>query len=101
MSTMELHDIQVQNEKETRGGFGEGIYEAGKRNPKVVALTADLAGSLKLGPFIKDFPERFFQIGIAEANMMGVAAGLTIGGYIPYTTTFANLPPTRYWKTLA
>jgi transketolase C-terminal domain/subunit len=71
-----LKDIQVLNEKETRAGFGEGIYEAGKKNEKVVVLTADLAGSLKLGPFIKDFPNRFVQCGIAEANMMGMAAGL-------------------------
>jgi transketolase len=90
----------VQNEKETRGGFGEGIHEAGKRNPKVVALTADLAGSLKLGPFMKDFPDRFFQIGIAEANMMGIAAGLTIGGYIPYTTTFANFSTGRVYDQI-
>lgn len=95
-----LADIVVQNEKETRAGFGEGIYEAGKRNPKVVALTADLAGSLKLGPFMKDFPERFFQIGIAEANMMGVAAGLTIGGFIPYTTTFANFSTGRVYDQI-
>ena len=61
-----------------------------KKNENVVVLTADLAGSLKLHPFIKDFPERYFQCGIAEANMMGIAAGLTIGGKIPYTTTFAN-----------
>jgi transketolase len=96
----QLSDIVVQNEKETRGGFGEGIHEAGKRNPKVVALTADLAGSLKLGPFMKDFPDRFFQIGIAEANMMGIAAGLTIGGYIPYTTTFANFSTGRVYDQI-
>lgn len=96
----QLSDIVVQNEKETRSGFGEGIYEAGKRNPKVVALTADLAGSLKLGPFMKDFPDRFFQIGIAEANMMGIAAGLTIGGYIPYTTTFANFSTGRVYDQI-
>lgn len=95
-----LADIVLQNEKETRAGFGEGIYEAGKRNPKVVALTADLAGSLKLGPFIKAFPERFFQIGIAEANMMGVAAGLTIGGFIPFTTTFANFSTGRVYDQI-
>ena len=86
---MKLKDIQVLNEKETRGGFGEGIHEIGKENPNVVVLTADLAGSLKLGPFIKDFPDRFVQVGIAEANMIGIAAGMTIGGKIPYTTTFA------------
>jgi transketolase len=92
-----LNDYTVQNEKETRAGFGEGIYEAAKENENVVALTADLAGSLKLNAFIKDFPERFFQCGIAEANMMGIAAGLTIGGKIPYTTTFANFSTSRVY----
>ncbi|HAN37902.1 MAG TPA: transketolase [Chitinophagaceae bacterium] len=95
-----LKDIIVQNEKETRGGFGEGIYEVGKEHPEVVVLTADLAGSLKLGPFIKDFPERFVQCGIAEANMMGIAAGLTIGGKIPYTTTFANFSTGRVYDQI-
>jgi transketolase len=95
-----LRDIQPKNEKETRGGFGEGIYEAGKKNSNVVALTADLGGSLKLQPFIKDFPERFFQCGIAEANMMGIAAGLTIGGKIPYTTTFANFSTGRVYDQI-
>jgi transketolase len=95
-----LKDIQILNEKETRAGFGEGIYEVGKKNPNVVALTADLAGSLKLGPFIKDFPDRFFQCGIAEANMMGIAAGLTIGGKIPYTTTFANFSTGRVYDQI-
>ncbi|MBN9296751.1 MAG: transketolase family protein [Filimonas sp.] len=95
-----LKDIQVQNEKETRGGFGEGIYEIGKENPDVVVLTADLAGSMKLGPFIKDFPERYVQCGIAEANMIGIAAGLTIGGKIPYTTTFANFSTGRVYDQI-
>ena len=95
-----LRDIQPKNEKETRGGFGEGIYEAGKRNSNVVALTADLGGSLKLQPFINDFPQRFFQCGIAEANMMGIAAGLTIGGKIPYTTTFANFSTGRVYDQI-
>lgn len=95
-----LKDIQILNEKETRAGFGEGIYEVGKKNPNVVALTADLAGSLKLGPFIKEFPDRFFQCGIAEANMMGIAAGLTIGGKIPYTTTFANFSTGRVYDQI-
>jgi transketolase len=90
-----LNDIVVLNEKETRGGFGEGILEAGRRNPNVIALTADLAGSLKLNAFMKEFPDRFIQCGIAEANMIGVAAGLTIGGKIPYTTTFANFSTSR------
>ncbi len=66
---MKLQDIQVQNEKETRGGFGEGIHEIGKENENVVVLTADLAGSLKLGPFIKDFPNRFVQVGIADSSV--------------------------------
>ena len=95
-----LEDIQILNEKETRGGFGEGILEAGRRNPNVVALTADLAGSLKLNAFIKEFPDRFIQCGIAEANMIGVAAGLTIGGKIPYTTTFANFSTSRVYDQI-
>jgi transketolase len=95
-----LKDIQPINEKETREGFGEGIHELGKSNGNVVVLTADLAGSLKLKPFIKDFPERFFQCGIGEANMMGIAAGLTIGGKIPYTTTFANFSTGRVYDQI-
>ncbi len=95
-----LKEIQVLNEKETRGGFGEGIYEVAKKNPNVVALTADLAGSMKLNQFIKEFPNRFFQCGIAEANMMGIAAGLTIGGKIPYTTTFANFSTGRVYDQI-
>ena len=95
-----LKDIVVQNEQETRGGFGEGIYEVGKRNNNVLALTADLAGSMKLNKFIKDFPERFIQCGIAEANMMSIAAGLTIGGKIPYTTTFANFSTGRVYDQI-
>jgi transketolase len=97
---MKLKDVQVLNEKETRGGFGEGIYEIGKENENVVVLTADLAGSLKLGPFIKDFPNRFVQVGIAEANMIGIAAGMTIGGKIPYTTTFANFSTGRVYDQI-
>ncbi len=95
-----LKDIQVSGQKDTRSGFGDGIYELAKKNPNVVALTADLAGSLKLNAFIKDFPERFFQCGIAEANMMGIAAGLTIGGKIPYTTTFANFSTGRVYDQI-
>ncbi len=95
-----VKDIQILNEKETRGGFGEGILEAGRRNPNVVALTADLLGSMKLQAFIKEFPERFVQCGIAEANMIGVAAGLTIGGKIPYTTTFANFSTGRVYDQI-
>jgi transketolase len=95
-----LKDIQPINEKETREGFGEGIYELGKNNPNVVVLTADLAGSLKLKPFIKEFPERFVQCGIAEANMIGIGAGLTIGGKIPFTTTFANFSTGRVYDQI-
>ena len=95
-----LSDFPVQNEKETHAGFGEGIYEIAKQNPHVVALTADLAGSLKLNAFIKDFPERFIQCGIAEANMIGIAAGMTIGGKIPYTTTFANFSTSRVYDQI-
>jgi transketolase len=95
-----LKDIQVLNQKETRGGFGEGILEVGRRNPNVVTLTADLLGSMKLQAFIKEFPERFIQCGIAEANMIGIAAGLTIGGKIPYTTTFANFSTGRVYDQI-
>jgi transketolase len=93
-------DITKHSEKETRAGFGEGILEAGRRNEKVVALTADLAGSLKLNAFMKEFPNRFVQCGIAEANMIGVAAGLAIGGFIPYTTTFANFSTSRVYDQI-
>ncbi len=95
-----LKDIQVLNQKETRAGFGEGIYEIGKANPNVIVLTADLAGSFKLGPFIKDLPNQFIEVGIAEANMIGIAAGLTIGGRIPYTTTFANFSTGRVYDQI-
>ena len=81
--------------KDTRSGFGAGLAELGRTNPNVVALCADLIGSLKMDEFIKENPERFFQIGIAEANMMGIAAGLTIGGKIPFTGTFANFSTGR------
>src|ERR1700709_1257056 len=95
-----IQDIQLLNEKETRAGFGEGILEAGRKNPEIVALTADLAGSLKLNQFIKEFPERFIQCGIAEANMISVAAGMTIGGKIPFTTTFANFSTGRVYDQI-
>lgn len=97
---MKCSDIKILNEKETRAGFGEGVYEAGKENSNVVVLTADLAGSMKIAPFIKDFPERFVQVGIAEANMIGIAAGMTIGGKIPYTTTFANFSTGRVYDQI-
>ncbi|HEY1010800.1 MAG TPA: transketolase family protein [Daejeonella sp.] len=86
--------------KDTRSGFGAGLLEAGKRNEQVVALCADLIGSLKMDAFIKEFPDRFFQIGIAEANMMGIAAGLTIGGKIPFTGTFANFSTGRVYDQI-
>ena len=95
-----LKDIQVTGQKDTRSGFGDGIVEAARKNSRVVALTADLAGSLKLQQFIKEFPERFVQCGIAEANMIGVAAGMTIGGMIPFTTTFANFSTGRVYDQI-
>lgn len=82
---------------DTRSGFGAGLHELGKTNPNVVALVADLTGSLKMDAFKKDFPERFFQVGIAEANMMGMAAGLTIGGKIPFAGTFAAFATGRVY----
>ena len=95
-----LKDIQVTGKKDTRSGFGDGMTELGRTNPNVVALTADLAGSLKLNTFIKENPDRFIQCGIAEANMIGVAAGLTIGGKIPFTTTFANFSTGRVYDQI-
>ena len=95
-----LKDIQSTGNKDTRSGFGDGIVEAARKNSNIVALTADLAGSLKLQQFIKEFPERFVQCGIAEANMIGIAAGLTIGGKIPYTTTFANFSTGRVYDQI-
>lgn len=97
---MALKDIQSSGNKDTRSGFGDGIVEAARSNPNIVALTADLLGSLKLNQFIKEFPERFIQVGIAEANMIGIAAGLTIGGKIPYTTTFANFSTGRVYDQI-
>jgi len=95
-----LKEITVTGQKDTRSGFGDGIVEVARKNPNIVALTADLAGSLKLNQFIKEFPNRFFQCGIAEANMMSIAAGLTIGGKIPYTTTFANFSTGRVYDQI-
>jgi transketolase len=88
------------DKKDTRSGFGAGFLEVGRKNPNVVGLCADLIGSLKMGDFQKEFPERFFQVGIAEANMMGLAAGLTIGGKIPYTGTFANFSTGRVYDQI-
>lgn len=86
--------------KDTRSGFGAGLSELGKANPNIVALCADLTGSLKMDAFAKEHPERFFQIGIAEANMIGIAAGLTIGGKIPFTGTFANFSTGRVYDQI-
>ena len=89
-----------QGKKDTRSGYGAGMTVLGRTNPKVVALCADLVGSLKIQEFINENPERFFQVGIAEANMMGIAAGLTIGGYIPFTGTFANFSTGRVYDQI-
>ncbi len=86
--------------KDTRSGFGDGLLELGKNNPNVVALCADLKGSLKMDAFADHFPERFIQCGIAEANMIGLAAGLTIGGKIPFTGTFANFSTGRVYDQI-
>jgi transketolase len=89
-----------QGSNDTRSGFGDGLTELGRTNPNVVALCADLIGSLKMQDFIDENPERFYQIGIAEANMMGIAAGLTIGGKIPFTGTFANFSTGRVYDQI-
>lgn len=86
--------------KDTRSGFGDALTKLGRKNKNVVALCADLTGSLKMGDFKKENPERFFQVGIAEANMMGIAAGLTIGGKIPFTGTFANFSTARVYDQI-
>lgn len=86
--------------KDTRSGFGAGLLELGRKNPNVVGLCADLTGSLKMDAFQKEFPDRFFQVGIAEANMMGLAAGMTIGGKIPFTGTFANFSTGRVYDQI-
>jgi transketolase len=95
---METFTFTDQND--TRSGFGAGLSELGKTNPEVVALCADLTGSLKMDAFQKEFPERFFQTGIAEANMIGLAAGMTIGGKIPFTGTFANFSTGRVYDQI-
>ncbi len=89
-----------QGSRDTRSGFGAGLTELGRTNPNVVALCADLIGSLKMDQFIEENPDRFFQIGIAEANMIGIAAGLTIGGKIPFTGTFANFSTGRVYDQI-
>lgn len=95
-----MKEYTYSEKKDTRSGFGAGLHELGKSNPDVVALCADLTGSLKMDAFKKDFPERFFQVGIAEANMMGLAAGMTIGGKIPFTGTFANFSTGRVYDQI-
>jgi len=90
----------VQNNKATRDGFGDGLYELGTQNKDVVGLCADLTESLKMTKFRKEFPDRFVQVGIAEANMMGISAGLTIGGKIPFTGTFANFSTGRVYDQI-
>ncbi|MEE4198922.1 MAG: transketolase family protein [Bacteroidales bacterium] len=92
-----MKKFEYTEKKDTRSGFGAGLYELGKQNENVVALCADLTGSLKMNQFADEFPERFFQCGIAEANMMGVAAGLTVGGKIPFAGTFANFATGRVY----
>lgn len=92
--------IEVLGNKDTRSGFGDGLLEMGRINEDVVALCADLTGSLKMNAFENEFPERFVQVGIAEANMMGIAAGMTIGGKIPYTGTFANFSTGRVYDQI-
>lgn len=95
-----MKEFHVLGKKDTRSGFGDGLLELGKRNPNVVALCADLTGSLKMNAFQDAFPDRFFQVGIAEANMMGLAAGMTIGGKIPFTGTFANFSTGRVYDQI-
>lgn len=95
-----MNKFTYTEKKDTRSGFGAGLLELGTANPQVVALCADLTGSLKMDAFKKAFPERFFQVGIAEANMMGIAAGMTIGGKIPFTGTFANFSTGRVYDQI-
>jgi transketolase len=95
-----LQEITSSGNQETRKGFGDGACELARINPNVVALSADLAGSLRLDKFIEEFPDRFFQCGVAEANMIGVAAGLTIGGKVPLATTFANFATGRVYDQI-
>ncbi|MBK7382464.1 MAG: transketolase family protein [Flavobacteriales bacterium] len=95
-----MSSYPILDQKDTRSGFGAGLLELGRSNPNVVGLCADLTGSLKMDAFQKEFPERFFQVGIAEANMMGIAAGMTIGGKIPFTGTFANFSTGRVYDQI-
>lgn len=95
-----INDITYTEKKATRDGFGAGFHEVAKTNTNVIALCADLVGSLKIQPFIDEFPERFIQIGIAEANMIGISAGLSLSGKIPYATTFANFATGRVYDQI-
>ncbi|MBF8962757.1 transketolase family protein [Pontibacter sp. FD36] len=95
-----MKEYTYSEKKDTRSGFGAGLLELGRTNENVVALCADLIGSLKMDAFKKEFPERFYQVGIAEANMMGLAAGMTIGGKIPFTGTFANFSTGRVYDQI-
>ena len=95
-----MREFNYTELKDTRSGFGDGLTELGRKNKNVVALCADLTGSLKMSQFKKENPSRFFQVGIAEANMMGIAAGLTIGGKIPFTGTFANFSTGRVYDQI-
>ncbi len=97
---MHMEEFTFTDQNDTRSGFGAGLLELGRSNPQVVALCADLIGSLKMDAFVKEFPERFFQSGIAEANMIGMAAGMTIGGKIPFTGTFANFSTGRVYDQI-
>lgn len=100
LETNEMKKYTYTEKKDTRSGFGDALTELGKSNPNVVALCADLTGSLKMEEFAKNHPERFFQVGIAEANMMGIAAGLAIGEKIPFTGTFANFSTGRVYDQI-
>ncbi len=91
---------KLTEDRDTRSGFGDGLHELGQKNGQVLALCADLTGSLKMNKFQNAFPDRFFQVGIAEANMMGIAAGMTIGGKIPFTGTFANFSTSRVYDQI-
>jgi len=95
-----MSNYPVLDQKDTRSGFGAGLLELGASHPEVVALCADLTGSLKMDAFAKKYPERFVQVGVAEANMMGLAAGMTIGGKIPFTGTFANFSTGRVYDQI-
>ena len=95
-----MENFTYTEKKDTRSGFGDGLTELGLENENIVALCADLTGSLKMNEFKNNHPDRFFQVGIAEANMMGIAAGLTIGGKIPFTGTFANFSTGRVYDQI-